>query len=134
MLKILCFRYVHGLFRILYRKITQKSIKVCERKSNFVCTLCLRYFGHFRNTSIHSTMPIFNLSTQPLILPDSKHTEIKQSKNQKRTPNSRKCLVFKPFSIFTSILLTAILRTLHDPFPQINPTSLLLCFFLVLKI
>ena len=64
-----------------------------------------------QNHLVHSTLPIFNLSTQPLLLPGSKHPETKKSESRKRTPNSRKCLVFKPFSVFTSVLLTSTLHT-----------------------
>lgn len=66
-----------------------------------------------QNHLINSTLPIFNLSTQPSISPGCKHPKTKKSESRKRTPNSRKCLVFKPFSVFTSVLLTSTLRTQH---------------------
>ena len=66
-----------------------------------------------QNHLINSTLPIFNLSTQPSISPGCKHPKTKKSESRKRTPNSRKCLVFKPFSVFTSVLLTSTLRTRH---------------------
>lgn len=64
-----------------------------------------------QNHLVNSTLLIFNLSTQPSISLVCKHPKTKKSESRKRTPNSRKCLVFKPFSVFTSVLLTSILRT-----------------------
>ena len=66
-----------------------------------------------QNHLINSTLPIFNLSTQPSIMPGCKHPKTKKSESRKRTPNSRKCLVFKPFSVFTFVFLTSRLRTRH---------------------
>ena len=68
-----------------------------------------------QNHLVNSTLPVFNLSTQPSISLRSKPPKTKKSESQNRTPNSRKCLVFKPFSVFTSVLLTSILRTRRAP-------------------
>ena len=73
-----------------------------------------------QNHLIHSTLRIFNLSTQPLFSLHSKGLLFSKRADEKRTPNSRKCLVFKPFSVFTSVLLTSRLRTQRASCCRIN--------------
>ena len=81
-----------------------------------------------QNHLVNSTLPIFILSTLPSIMPGCKHPKTKKSESRKRTPNSRKCLVFKPFSVFTSVLLTSTLRTprgsTKETYPLAEPPQL----------
>lgn len=67
-----------------------------------------------QNHLVNSTLPIFNLSTQPLFSSGQQSLKAKKSESRKNTSNSRKFLIFKPFSVFSSVLLTAILRTQHE--------------------
>lgn len=76
-----------------------------------------------QNHLIHSTLRIFNLSTQPSIFLGSKSPITKKSESRKNTSNSRKCLVFTLFSVFNSVLLTAILRTRHDKSQEKDPRT-----------
>ena len=78
-----------------------------------------------QNHLIHSTLRIFNLSTQPSIFLGSKSPITKKSESRKNTSNSRKCLVFTLFSVFNSVLLTAILRTRHERSQGTYPRTLL---------
>ena len=91
---------------------------LCSESLHFESIILFTYpIKHFhplnptQNHLVNSTLSVFNLSTQPSIMPDYKHPKTKKSESWKRTPNSRKCLVFKPFSVFTSVLSSSILRT-----------------------
>mgnify|MGYP006892046553 FL=1 len=127
-----------SLQKILYLKITQKSIKFCERKikssyaievlcinthdsvmqiSKFIPMIQVNYQTYLLNPTqnhlVNSTLPIFNLSTQPSLLPSYHTPKTQKSESRKNTSISRKCFIFKPFSVFSSVLLTTILRTPH---------------------
>lgn len=78
---------------------------------------CYYQYSYPRNPTqnhfINSTLLIFNLSTQPSILPGCHIPKTKRSESRKNTSNSRKRFIFKPFSVFSSVLLTTMLRTQH---------------------
>ena len=74
-----------------------------------------------QNHLVNSTLPIFNLSTQPSLLPSYHTPKTQKSESRKNTSISRNCFIFKPFSVFSSVLLTTILRTPHAPSAETDP-------------
>ena len=77
---------------------------------------CLINSNLLQNHLINSTLPIFNLLTQPLFSSQGKGHLLSKRVDKKRTPNSLKRFVFKPFSIFNSVHLTSILPSPHVPY------------------
>ena len=70
-----------------------------------------------QNHLVNSTLPIFNLSTHPSLLPSSHTPKTQKSESRKNISISRKCLIFKPFSLFTSVPSTSILLSHNEPCP-----------------